>query len=75
VNVSVSTVMCDAWARGQDVRVHGWAFGVHDGLLQDLQMTVPGPDELDTLYRKAIDRVWDLWNSPQYRAMHVSPAP
>ncbi len=62
VNVSVSTVMVDAWARGQKVSVHGWAFGVHDGLLQDLQMSVAGPEELDTLYGKAIDRVWDLWN-------------
>ncbi|MDB5742370.1 MAG: Carbonate dehydratase [Polaromonas sp.] len=61
VNVSVSTVLCDAWARGQPVRVHGWAFGVHDGLLQDLQMSVSGPGELDDLYRKAIDRVWDHW--------------
>ena len=62
VNVSVSTVMVDAWARGQEVNVHGWAFGVHDGLLQDLQMSVSNPDQLDTLYGKAVDRVWDIWN-------------
>ena len=61
VNVSVSTVMVDAWARGQNVTVHGWAFGVHDGLLQDLKMSVSAPDQLDTLYSKAIDRVWDIW--------------
>ena len=61
VNVSVSTVMLDAWARGQEVRVHGWAFGVHDGLLQDLQMSVSGSAELDAVYQKAIDRVWELW--------------
>lgn len=63
VNVSVSTVMVDAWARGQDVTVHGWAFGVHDGLLQDLQMSVSSSDELDKLYSKAVDRVWDTWSS------------
>ena len=63
VNVSVSTVMVDAWARSQDVTVHGWAFGVHDGLLQDLQMSVSGPEELDTRYRQAVDRVWNLWSS------------
>ena len=63
VNVSVSTVMVDAWARGQEVRVHGWAFGVHDGLLQDLQMSVSGSAELDAVYQKAIDRVWDLWRA------------
>ena len=63
VNVSVSTVMVDAWARGQEVTVHGWAFGVHDGLLQDLQMSVAAPEELDKFYSKAIDRVWDMWNA------------
>ncbi|MDP3798788.1 MAG: carbonate dehydratase [Polaromonas sp.] len=63
VNVSVSTVMVDAWARSQDVTVHGWAFGVHDGLLQDLQMSVSSPEELDTRYRQAVDRVWNLWSS------------
>ncbi len=67
VNVSVSTVMIDAWARGQQVTVHGWAFGVHDGLLQDLKMSVSSPDQLDALYMKAVDRVWDKW--------HKSPSP
>ena len=62
VNVSVSTVMVDAWARGQEVRVHGWTFGVHDGLLQDLQMSISSPDQIDGLYRNAVDRVWGIWN-------------
>jgi carbonic anhydrase len=79
VNVSVSTVMVDAWARGQPVRVHGWAFGVHDGLLQDLQMSVSEPGELDALYRKAIDRVWDHWSAQPHKDQglhdHVPPAP
>ena len=59
VNVCCSTVMVDAWAKGQKVTIHGWAFGVHDGLLQDLKMTVSDPAELDVLYRVAVDRVWD----------------
>ena len=75
VNVSVSTVMVDAWARGQPVRVHGWAFGVHDGLLQDLQMSVSGPEELDARYRKAVDRVWDIWKlASSGTESHVSSA-
>lgn len=65
VNVSVSTVMVDAWARGQKVAVHGWTFGVHDGLLQDLKMTVSSPDQLDALYRKAMERVSDAWTAPR----------
>ncbi|MDI1238079.1 MAG: carbonate dehydratase [Polaromonas sp.] len=59
VNVCVSTVMVDAWAMGQKVSIHGWAFGVHDGLLQDLKMTISDPADLDALYRLAVDRVWD----------------
>ena len=66
VNVSVSTVMVDAWARGQPVRVHGWAFGVHDGLLQDLHMSVSGPVGFDKRYRSAIDSVQAKW-AAQYQ--------
>ena len=57
VNVCVSTVMTDAWAKGQKVSVHGWAFGVHDGLLQDLQMTVGSTDSIEPLYRAAVSGV------------------
>jgi len=57
VNVCVSTVMLDAWARGQKVSIHGWAFGVHDGLLQDLRMTVSSTDSIEPLYRAAIEGV------------------
>lgn len=54
VNVAQTTVMQDAWAKGQNVTLHGWAYGVHDGLLQDLHMTVSGTDNLEALYREAL---------------------
>ena len=57
VNVCVSTVMVDAWAKGQKVTVHGWAYGVHDGLLQDLHMDVGSTDTIEPLYRAAIEGV------------------
>jgi carbonic anhydrase len=57
VNLCVSTVMTDAWAKGQKVCVHGWAFGVHDGLLQDLHMTVADTDQIEPAYRAAIEGV------------------
>jgi carbonic anhydrase len=69
VNVSVSTVMVDAWARGQTVRVHGWAFGLHDGLLQDLKMTLSGGEQLDAAYAVAVDHITRKW------AGGVMPAP
>lgn len=57
VNVCVSTVMEDAWRNGQKVSIHGWAFGVHDGLLQDLHMTVNGTDTLEAQYTAAVESV------------------
>ena len=54
VNVAQSTVMQDAWARGQDVTLHGWVYGLQDGLIQDLHMTVGSNDSLDPLYREAL---------------------
>jgi carbonic anhydrase len=57
VNLSVSTVMVDAWAKGQKVRIHGLAFGVHDGLLQDLRVTMNSTEAIEPVYRAAIDAV------------------
>ena len=39
VNVSKTTVVRDAWARGQDLAVHGWAYDLNDGLILDLGVT------------------------------------
>jgi carbonic anhydrase len=39
-NVCQTTVVRDAWARGQSLSVHGWVYDLRDGLLQDLGITV-----------------------------------
>ena len=57
VNVCQSTVLQDAWGRGQEISVHGWVYGVHDGLLQDLHITVSGSDGLEALYLAAVESV------------------
>jgi len=57
VNLCVSTVMFDAWAQNQKIRIHGWAFGVHDGLLQDLKMTVDSTEHIEPVYREAVQAV------------------
>jgi carbonic anhydrase len=44
----------DAWQRGQEVVVHGWVYGLHNGLLEDLTMTVGGPDDVMPAYEKAL---------------------
>ena len=64
VRPAVSTVMVDAWTRGQNVTIHGWAFGVHDGLLQDLGMSVNGSLPLDKQYKAAVQRIRYKWGKP-----------
>ena len=46
VNLSQTTVVRDAWARGQSVAVHGWVYDIADGLLRDLNVCVIEPSEL-----------------------------
>ena len=54
VNVCQTTVVQDAWSRGQRVVIHGWVYGLHNGLLNDLKMTVAGPDEVGSAYGLAL---------------------
>jgi len=42
-NVCRTTVVEDAWARGQALSVHGFIYGIHDGLLRDLKVTAGAP--------------------------------
>ncbi len=39
-NVCRTSIVQDAWARAQELAVHGWIYGLHDGLLRDLEVTV-----------------------------------
>ena len=52
-NVSRTTVVRDAWARGQSLAVHGWIYGLRDGLLRDLGMCVTAEAELAACYAAA----------------------
>lgn len=54
VNIAQTTVMLDAWGRGQKVTLHGWCYGLKDGLINDLHMTVGSTEGLDSLYKAAI---------------------
>ena len=46
LNASQTTVVRDAWARGQQLAVHGWVYDLKDGLLRDLDMVVTNESEL-----------------------------
>ncbi|MGK5078608.1 carbonate dehydratase [Janthinobacterium sp. HLX7-2] len=46
VNVCQTTIVQDAWERGQEVSVHGWVYGLKDGVLNDLEVTITKREEL-----------------------------
>lgn len=54
MNVCQTTVVENAWEHGQDLTVHGWIYGLHNGLLNDLNICVNSQDELRTHYRAAV---------------------
>jgi len=54
VNVCRTTVVQDAWDRGQALTVHGWIYSLRDGRLRDLGLTVSAPDEISPQYDAAI---------------------
>ena len=57
VNIAQTTVLQDAWARGQKVNLHGWCYGLKDGLINDMQMSVDGNGGLESCYAAAVARV------------------
>lgn len=57
LNVCQGTVVHDAWRRGQDLTVHGWFYGLQNGRLDDLTMSVCGRDDPHAVYRSAISVV------------------
>jgi carbonic anhydrase len=50
-NVCHTTIVQDAWRRGQSITVHGWIYSLHDGLLRDLGVVVESPDQIPPEYR------------------------
>jgi carbonic anhydrase len=55
VNVSHTTIVRDAWRRGQALTVHGWIYGLQDGLLKDLGVSISGPEEIPDMFHFHLD--------------------
>ncbi len=55
-HVGETTIVQDAWTRGQRVDVHGWIYGVRDGLLRDLNVSASSPAELAATYAEALEQ-------------------
>ena len=53
-NVAQTTIVQDAWGRGQVLAIHGWVYGLGDGLLHDLSATVTGAGDVAATYRTAL---------------------
>ena len=58
-NVCQTTIVRDAWARGQTLAVHGWVYTLRDGRVHDLGLDVAGIDQLEPQYVAALARIRD----------------
>ncbi len=56
-NVCRTTIVRDAWSRNQDLSVHGWIYGLANGLLRDLKCTATSPTEAASAYSSAVAAV------------------
>ncbi|MDO5504754.1 MAG: carbonate dehydratase [Pseudoxanthomonas suwonensis] len=56
-NICKTTVVRDAWERGQELAVHGWVYTLRDGRVHDLGMDVTRPDEFAPQYAAALARI------------------
>lgn len=57
VNVSQTTIVRDAWGRGQELSVHGWIYGLRDGILRDLNIFISRSDDTILAYNRAMARL------------------
>ncbi len=54
LNVCHTSIVRDAWSRAQELTVHGWVYGLQDGLIRDLGMTIDGTAEINAVYQAAL---------------------
>jgi carbonic anhydrase len=57
VNVCQTTMVQDAWARGQPLSVHGWVYTLRDGRVHDLGLDIDGATALEAQYTAALERI------------------
>ena len=54
VNACRTTIVRDAWRRGQDLTVHGWIYSLNDGRISDLGVCISAWDEIVPTYEAAV---------------------
>ncbi len=50
-HVCQTTIVQNAWKSGQELHVHGWIYGIHDGIIHDLLVDIDSPGKLDSIYQ------------------------
>ena len=55
-NIAQTNIAQDAWKRGQPLAIHGWCYGLKDGLVKDLGVTMSRADQVVDVFRAAIKR-------------------
>jgi carbonic anhydrase len=56
-NVCQTTIVLEAWERGQELTIHGWIYGLRDGLLRDLNVTITNSAEAPAIYENALAKL------------------
>ena len=57
MNVAQTTIVRDAWARGQELTIHGWIYGLVDGLLRDSGLVASSAQELEARYATTLKKI------------------
>ena len=67
-SLAQTSIVQEAWSAGQELCIHGWIYGVHDGRLRDLGVTVSKPEELAETVEQCFASVVERWRTPQNAA-------
>lgn len=62
-NLGHSTIMQAAWKRGQRVMIHGWIYGINNGLLHDLDISSDSREKMELVYRQAVAKLSNMPSS------------
>ena len=73
-NIAQTNIVKDAWQRGQPLAVHGWCYGLKDGKVKDLSVTMSRPEEVVDVYREAIKRYPRAAGAPEPLGLDASAA-
>ena len=58
VNVCGTSIVRDAWSRGQPITVHGWVYSLKNGLVHDLGLNIDQYDRLSNRYDNALAKIY-----------------